>query len=341
MHVDRKVLFQLLSNREELRKFVLSEWNFPVLDKFLPGYFSFLAGVLASGVIGFIAALLLLPNTKTSGPRPGIDEPEGFALRMPQNPSLKEFEEIGTRNLFNSEGTVAEGVEGVRTCEFKKSLLPIKFTGVIFGGTSETSLVVVESSATRQAEIFLVHDMVPGDAEIVEIEKERLIVEKAGCREFLELEAPPLPKRRVAGTKATRTETVTAGATAEGYREDGFERRGNNIKVERTWINRIIGPEFAKTLQDAKATPNLVGSSEVKGFTVTKIRPNSAYEKMGLQDGDIVESINGIELNGVAQAITTLNAIKSEVNSPGSSSSIIMTVRRGGTPFTLNVEVPR
>jgi type II secretory pathway component PulC len=54
------------------------------------------------------------------------------------------------------------------------------------------------------------------------------------------------------------------------------------------------------------------------------------YEK--LKDGDIVSSINGIELNDAARAIQTLNSLRNENN-------IEIQLLRGGQTITLKVNV--
>ena len=295
------------------QKFDLSNFSLPPAEKFVPGFAAVMAGFLAASVAGIVAAGILMPR------------PIPFALATGQgdgNLQLagagritdSEFKSIISRNIFNSEGAAAnETTKKDASCTPVKSDLPLKFTGVIFGGTKQSSLVLLESTATKQADTFLLGDAVPGDAKIVDITKDKVYFERNACPEFLELQQAELQKRRVAGApKRNQTPKKTDGNETT-YREDGFERSGNNVAVTKQWVDKALSVDFAKTLQDAKASPNMVGN-EVRGFVLTRIRPDSVYEKMGLQDGDVIEAINGIELNDAARAIQTLNAMRNEGN---------------------------
>ncbi len=320
-------------------KLLLADWSLPSVEKAMPWFFTALGGFLAATLTSLLLASFLMPQhgkSKSGKSSSNIDGSlTASPINLPSPPLMADFKNIVARNLFNSEGAMADSNGTKVVCELRKSELPLKFTGVIFGGTSATSLVVIESSASKQAETFLLYDETPNQSRVVGIERSRVILERNGCQEYLELEAPPLPKRRVAGSKISRKDGLAAGEqSGDGFKEDGFVRSGNKIQVERRWVDRALGIDFAKTLQDAKANPNLVGGTEIKGFVLTKIRPNSVYEKMGLKDGDIVKAINGIELSGMAQAVQTLNQMRNET-------VISLSVERSGQTLNMNVDIRR
>ena len=295
------------------QKFDLSNFSLPPAEKFVPGFAAVMGGFLAASIVGLVFAAALMPKPAPFVNAGGQTEPTPV-LAGAEKLSDAEFKTIISRNVFNSEGVAAnETAKKDATCTPTKSDLPLKFTGVIFGGTKQTSLVLLESTATKQADTFLLGDAVPGDAKIVDITKDRVYFERNACPEYLELLQPELPKKRVAGAPKRNQAPRALGGNETTFREDGFERAGNNVAVTRQWVDKALTVDFAKTLQDAKASPNMVGN-EVKGFVLTRIRPDSVYEKMGLQDGDVIEAINGIELNDAARAIQTLNAMRNEGN---------------------------
>ena len=101
-------------------------------------------------------------------------------------------------------------------------------------------------------------------------------------------------------------------ASGADFKEDGFERKGNAIKLTEEYKRNLLSPDnFSKVLQDAKAEPNRVGE-QLQGFRLTRIRENSAYEKAGFQNGDIIEEINGIPLRDAGGAIRLLNQVRNE-----------------------------
>lgn len=326
-------LLKNLSSAFGSGKFDLASIQLPTLQKIVPWFVTFLSGFMVSSIVGFGIAYWAMPPVNTSAPK----LPEGFELRggftLLPKATADEFRNITTRNVFNSEAVNETSKEtDANRCQPQKSDLPLKFTGVIFGGTASTSLVLLESTANRLADSFLLGDTVPGDAKIVDIKRDKVFFVRNGCPEFLEIQEPELPKRRVAGErKKLAKANAGAGGLDTNFKEDGFERAGGNTNVTKQWVEKALTVDFAKTLQDAKASPNTV-NGEVKGFVLTRIRPDSVYEKMGFQDGDVVEGINGIELNDAARAIQTLNAMRNENN-------IDVQIKRNGTSMQFKLQV--
>lgn len=337
----------LLKNMSVLvgaRKFDLAGFTWPPVEKLMPGFAALMTGFLAASLTGFAVAYLFMPSVTVGTGQSGArlsDASSQAPVPPPPGPGMmgeklapSDFKTIISRNVFDSEGgEVDTSKDGEAKCLPVKSELPLKFTGVIYGGTAQTSLVLLESTASKQADTFLLGDLVPGEAKIVDIQRDKVFFERAGCPEFLELLVQEPPKRRVAGErKRSVSPNVSAGAGIDSsFREDGFERVNNNTAVTKQWVEKALTVDFAKTLQDAKASPNTIGN-EVKGFVLTRIRPDSVYEKMGFQDGDIVEGINGIELNDAARAIQTLNAMRNEAN-------MEVQVKRGGQTLNFKLQV--
>lgn len=267
------------------------------------------------------------------------DDGASASLKFVERPKADDFKEILKRNVFNSEQreeVAKDGASSQTQCELTKSDLPLKFTGVIFGGTRETSLVLLESTATKEADTFVYKDVIPGEATIVDIQRDKVFFEREGmgCPEYLDLQQPEPVKRRVPGVARSHSSSSSVGGSGLGFEfsEAGFTRsKDGNIVTDRRWVDKALTSDFAKTLQDAKASPNLV-NNQVKGFVLTRIRPDSVYEKMGFQDGDIVESINGIDLNDAARAIQTLNSLRQE-------NSIELNFKRNGVSMPLKIQV--
>lgn len=326
------------------QKFDLSNATIPPFATFAK-WFAIGGGavVLSAAANTAIIKYFLFPsikNIKSSKAAESADAP-GLVMVL-DKPKTDDFKDIFKRNIFNSEQkeeVVKEG-SGTNQCVPVKSDMPLKFTGVIFGGTKETSLVLIESTGSRQADTFLLNDMVsipPSvDAQITDIQRDKVFFlrKDSPCQEFLELQQPEIVKKRVPGVPRSQAPSLSAsaGSSENEFCESGFCRnKGGNIVADRRWVDRALTSDMAKTLQDAKASPNLV-NGEVKGFVLTRIRPDSVYEKMGFQDGDVVENINGIDLNDAARAIQTLNALRNE-------NSIELSVKRNGVTMPLKIQV--
>jgi general secretion pathway protein C len=243
---------------------------------------------------------------------------------------INEYKDIIKRNLFNIEGTVpdVDSNEDSNSCttESRQSSLAYKVTGIIYGGDAKTSVVLMEQNKDNKQLVYKLGDSILPGIILSNIEENKVYFTSsntASCPEYLELKFPSIP---------TNTRKIgQASASQASYAENGFERVGNDTNVTKQWVNDVLNNKLSTVLEEARAVPNLVGG-QVKGFTISQIIPNSVYSKLGLQNGDVISSINGIELNDAARAIQTLQSLRSE-------SKIELNVLRNGQSVSLKVSI--
>lgn len=280
------------------------------------------------------AAWLFFPETKNRGNK----AVSNFKLQE-SNQSLNDDDvsTIKQRNIFQAEGmdSFDDDKDKAPVAEVIKSSLPLKLTGTIYSGDPNNGIAIVEFKGKRKTGSFMNGDLVIGRAMLKEVHKEKIILDNSGQLEYIEIDQQELvrTRRKVSKQRAKRKYAAIATApAAKEFREEGFERTGGNINMSKDYKTRLLGPEFTKVLQDAKASPNIVGG-KLRGFQLSRIRENSIYQKSGLQNGDVVEEINGILLTDTAQAIKLLNSLRNE-------SEIEIRVVRGGKPinFVINVQ---
>ena len=68
------------------------------------------------------------------------------------------------------------------------------------------------------------------------------------------------------------------------------------------------------------------------GFRIFAIRRNSLFQKLGLKNNDVVQRVNGMELNDPARAMGLLDELKGE-------NRLTIDVLRGKEPRTLTYEI--
>ena len=211
----------------------------------------------------------------------------------------------------------------------------MKVKGIIFSGDPYNGLTLLEDTQKRRTKSYIVGDVVIENATLVEIYEDRVIFDRGGQREYIEAEPFEIVRsRRKQSQKGTSSSLsrIATGPPSEAYKEDGFERKGTEIKITEEYKRSLLTPDtMAKILQDAKAEPNMV-NGELKGFRLTRIRENSVYEKAGFQNNDVVEEINGIPLRDAAGAIRLLQQLKS-------SKEIEVRLERGGTNLDMNITI--
>lgn len=294
--------------------------------------------VLATSFI--CAALLSLAASYVFFPEGRLRLAKGqgnFSLDQDQRGLSKDdLKAIMQRNLFKSEDTDTFAKDGERVVveEVIKSSLPLKLIGTIYSSDSLNGIAIVKFTNAKNTNSFMNGDLVIGQAILKEVHKEKIILDNNGQMEFIEVDKKELVRKRRKVSKRRKRRKYAAIATAPAakeFREEGFERRGSDITMSKDYKARLLGPEFTKVLQDAKASPNLVGG-KLRGFVLNRIRENSIYQKAGLQNKDVVEEINGIMLTDTAQTIKLLNSLRSE-------DEIEMRIVRGGKPINFMVSV--
>ncbi len=113
------------------------------------------------------------------------------------------------------------------------------------------------------------------------------------------------------------------------YKEEGFERNGNNVKFTSGFRDEIVGKKLQTVLMQATAEPN-IENGRVSGFKFSQIDPGSIYDKAGVQNGDVITHVNGIPLKDAGSAISLLKRLKQ-------SSAVEFDLKRGGKQQTFSL----
>lgn len=84
-------------------------------------------------------------------------------------------------------------------------------------------------------------------------------------------------------------------------------------------------------LTQARALPYMEGGKTV-GFRISEIAPGSIYEKIGLQNGDVIQRVNSQDVDDPAKFFQLYQGLKTERN-------ISIDLLRGGARQSLNYEI--
>ena len=104
----------------------------------------------------------------------------------------------------------------------------------------------------------------------------------------------------------------------------------NNIKVNRTYMNSYI-KDVSKIWKDISIVEHKV-NGKIQGFKVNRLKKKSAFEKLGLQKGDIIKSVNNITLN-------SYNAVFSLYNKVDKAKAVNMIIIRNNKEMEINYEI--
>ena len=247
------------------------------------------------------------------------------------------------RNVFNIDGEVPKDEAGAKIeakpvyvgDEAIKSTLPFKLHGTIFGGDPKSGLAVIEDTGRKSMNSFMVGQTLKSGVTLIEIWRERIILDLGDHKEYIKLERKTLAVRQRGKGKRSQKKLskprYASDPPPEVYKEEGFERSGTDIKLSKDFRKKLLTVDFAKVLQDAKAEPHFI-NGELSGFRLNRIRSDSIYEKAGLRNDDIIREVNGVPLTDVAQSIKLLNSLRAE-------NEIEVRLERAGKPQTVTLQV--
>lgn len=311
-----------------------------------------LAGVVTSGfvaasVISTTTGVLLMPSEK-----------EVKRLASPQTTKVRSSEDFGAdqrglkradreaimaRNLFQAEEEKLDESEVVEevsdSSELVESKLPFKLVGTIYGGDPFSGIAMLEHKTKRSVNSLMVGDILMARVTLIEVFRERVVIDNKGRKEYIELEKEEPKTRRRGVGKATPAPSLllknrpklAKDPPPSSYKEEGFERENNEIEMACSYRQRLLGSDFTKVLQDAKASAYMV-DGELRGFELTRIREDSIYRKSGLMSGDVITEVNGVPLRNTGQAIKFLNSLRK-------TNSIEVRLLRQGAPTTITLDI--
>jgi len=171
-----------------------------------------------------------------------------------------------------------------------------------------------------------------GDAAIVRrIEPEKVyILNVADSRlEYLALNEPPGQGDAPPLSRADKPEEKPAGDGKDIG--DGITKTGeHSYGVPRSAVDGALN-NLSELATQARIVPAFEGGKPV-GFKLFSIKPGSLYSKIGLQNGDVINRINGFEMSSPEKGLEVYQKLKD-------SSNITVDVKRRGKPMTLDYSI--
>jgi general secretion pathway protein C len=235
--------------------------------------------------------------------------------------SLNDFQVISDRNIFtllppeNTENPAAAAAAA------DKSPLKARLIGTITG-PRDTSLALVEDETARTAEFYKIGETFMNQAVVLTIERNRIVISRAGNQEVLaiyEEEISPLTST----SSSLPPPTLPAGNGPVEVRkvaENSFE------------VNRLAFEEVTKNLGNfmtqARIVPHFI-EGKIAGYKIFAIKPDSIYTDLGMQNGDVLQRVNGVEVESPEKALQIISQLKTETD-------FQIDLVRNGKPMTLS-----
>lgn len=204
--------------------------------------------------------------------------------------------------------------------------------------TMETNMPEYSWATIRDEEDGSVGPFWPGDrvrpgVYLVSVERSLVHVKNGAVLEYIELgvEPPkPQPKPLAVVEKKKEDEPKSSASSLPGA-EDAIKCDSeNSCTVNREFIDSLFANPAALTKQ-ARVMPS-IKDGETKGFKFYGIRPGSLPKLLNMKNGDLLTSVNGIELKSVDQVMGLLTKMRS-------ASNLQVTIERKGETITKDITI--
>ena len=284
--------------------------------------------------------------------------PEEKFSRLPSgistnnDPDVSSIDHVTSLNLFgdasrsqlNPTATVTESLEETR--------LNLELVGVFAASTDDpedSAALISEKRGT--AKLFRINERVPGNATLVEVFADGVVLERSGKRELLRFPTtknnftpqgepgrtiidPALSRSRTAlqgsritdaSSNATRTELAAAEKPATA---------GRNAQQS---VRQVIASYQGRLENDAEGTLAELGIKPIStdvagGYRLGSLASHPALKQTGLQPGDILLSVNN-------RAIGNLAEDRLEFENVLAQGSARLEIKRGSRNFFITVSL--
>lgn len=215
---------------------------------------------------------------------------------------------VWEKNIFNPTGAVrvekpvleelkVETEAVVEEINIPLSSLNYILIGTVSGQASH-AFAIIKIPAEKQQMLYRVGDMV-GPAEIVRIDRNRVILDNAGRQEMLEV---------------TFDASLIASVGKKGGRTSfpkGIKKvSANRYILDRKEVDRLSG-DMSQFMTQVRVVPNIV-RGKASGYKLMNVKRGSLVESVGLQNGDIVKEINGRPIDKPEAAFGAYQQLKDD-----------------------------
>ena len=237
------------------------------------------------------------------------------ASATPQTVYGKQVEDILKRNVFCSTcpPILPPPVDTSKPPEQsapQRTTLPIALLAIMFApppADPRWSMAIIRDTEQKSAGAFGIGGKVR-EATITDISETRVDLEISGRKEYLELFDKGPGAAPVAAPAAVAAAPSSDPLAAE--LEKGVKKTGEHTyEVQRGTVDSLLGNMSALSRGGAHRARD--EGRRAAGFRLFSVRPDGPFAKIGLQNGDVISAINGLEMTSPDKALEVYTKLKS------------------------------
>jgi general secretion pathway protein C len=160
----------------------------------------------------------------------------------------------------------------------KHTDLKLRLWGTVTADDKQTAYAVIEELKAKKQNLYRVGDKVQ-DATVKMIFREKVVLSINGRDEILEIEELPINKKT-----------------------NKFVLKSNVVHKRNIKSNRLQTENVFKEVHNLMSQANIkpyFEKGKIGGIILTRIKPDSLFHKMGLENGDIIKGVDGENIESV------------------------------------------
>lgn len=220
--------------------------------------------------------------------------------------------------------TAAAPLEGIEK-DARKTRLDLKLRGIVASTDDGLGYAIIEHKSRQ--DIYAVEDKLPvsGQVLLAKVMPGQVVLDNGGTYELLQLfgESPldnQLPSERSVPEAPKRAAAVAPQVGADSSAAD----------LARSYRQRLY--ENPQTLAEVVTISAVREDGQLLGYRVAPGKDKQQFEQLGFKPGDLVTSVNGIELNDPANTLRLYQAMRS-------ASEAVFDLQRNDQPVTISVSL--
>lgn len=223
---------------------------------------------------------------------------------------LNDYNPIIERNLFNTKKDAGSQPKMLDIENLKPTSLNLKLLGTVTGDR-DTAYAVIQDTSQNRHDLYKTGDTIQ-NAILKLILREKVILQVNGKDEILEIED-------VAASQQT------------DRRHPGLHRAtARNITLNRSQIESAV-KNINTLMQQVRVRPHFT-NGKPDGLSLTQIKPNSIFQRMGIRSGDVITGVDGKSIESVDDALKLYRSLQS-------SSSVKLQLKRRGRLKTIDYDI--
>ncbi|HEY1077721.1 MAG TPA: type II secretion system protein GspC [Fontimonas sp.] len=272
--------------------------------RYLPQLSSLLLVIVIAWLLASLVwALMPMPEAARWQPPPAAP------AKARNKPAANVVDGLIAANMFGEAAPL--GTDG-KPAEAPDTRLSLNLLGILAGGEKESRALIAPDNGEEKP--FAIGDTVISGTKLEAIFPDRVILVRGGKYETLRLnkDAPST------ATTYNPAAAAPAGASAEATAMLGKIR--DEIMTDPTKASNYLRVQPAKV------------GDQLKGYRIYPGREREAFKELGLRPGDLVTSVNGIQLDDTQKALQLLSDL-------GQANAVSLTIERGGQVQNLNLSL--